>query len=101
MSVLMGVFANYGYVLGKAGPFGLWTWLIVGVGQLLVALVFAEMAGRIPLTGALYNWNSKLSHPGIGWFVGWLIVFAYAVGGVGIIVPMMFRLQNFLVNNQI
>ena len=84
MSVLMGVFANYGYVLGKAGPFGFWTWLIVGAGQLLVALVFAEMAGRIPLTGALYNWNSKLGHPIVAWLVGWLSVFAYAAGSVGI-----------------
>src|SRR5580698_10596709 len=68
MSVLMGIFANYGYVLGKAGPFGLWTWLLVGAGQLLVALVFAEMAGRIPLTGAIYNWNTRLTNPTIGWF---------------------------------
>ncbi len=96
MSVLMGVFANYGYVLGKAGPFGLWTWLIVGVGQLLVALVFAEMAGRIPLTGALYNWNGKLGHPTISWLVGWLTVFAYSAGSVGIVVALMNPLQSLL-----
>jgi amino acid transporter len=96
MSVLMGIFANYGYVLGKAGPFGLWTWLIVGAGQLLVALVFAEMAGRIPLTGALYNWNGKLGHPTVSWLVGWLTVFAYAAGSVGIVVALMGPIQSFL-----
>lgn len=96
MSVLMGVFANYSYVLGKAGPFGLWTWLIVGVGQLLVAFVFAEMAGRIPLTGALYNWNGKLGHPTVSWLVGWLTIFAYAAGSVGIVVALMNPLQSLI-----
>ena len=96
MSVLMGVFSNYGYVLGKAGPFGLWTWLIVCVGQLLVALVFAEMAGRIPLTGALYNWNNKLSTHSVAVTVHWLTVFAYAISGAGIMVAAMGPLQTFL-----
>ena len=96
MSVLMGVFSNYGYVLGKAGPFGLWTWLIVCVGQLLVALIFAEMAGRIPLTGALYNWNNKLSNNAIAVTVHWLTVFAYAISGAGIMVAIMGPLQTFL-----
>jgi len=96
MSVLMGIFANYGYVLGKAGPFGLWTWLLVGGGQFLVALVFAEMAGRIPLTGALYNWNTRLANPTVGWFTAWLLLFAYAVGCAGVVVAMLAPLQTFL-----
>jgi len=96
MSVLMGVFSNFGFVLGKAGPFGLWTWLIVAVGQFFVCLVFAEMAGRIPLTGALYNWNNKLSHPAVAVTVHWLTVFAYAIGGAGIIVAAMGPLQSLL-----
>lgn len=96
MSVLMGVFTNYGYVLGKAGPFGLWTWFIVGFGQLMVALVFAEMAGRIPLTGALYNWNDKLGHPAISSLVAWLSIFAYAIGAAGIIAIMMAPIQSLV-----
>src|SRR5579862_5925665 len=67
MSVLCGIFSNFGYVLGKAGPFGFWSWPVVGFGQFLVALVFAEMVGRIPLTGAIYNWNTRLANPAIGW----------------------------------
>ena len=96
MSVLMGIFANYGYVLGKGGPFGLWTWLLVGAGQLLVALVFAEMAGRIPLTGALYNWNTRLTNPTVGWFTAWLLFFSTHSGGyVGVVVAMMAPMQTF------
>lgn len=96
MSVLMGIFANYGYVLGKAGAFGIWTWLLVGAGQLLVALVFAEMAGRIPLTGALYNWNTRLTNPTVGWFTAWMLLFAYSIGSTGIIAAMMAPLETLL-----
>lgn len=96
MSIVMGVFANYGYVLHTAGTFGLWSWLIVGIGQLFVALVFAEMAGRLPLTGSLYNWNNRLSHPSIAVTVHWLTVFAYCIGGAGIVVALMSPLQSLL-----
>src|ERR1700761_4411891 len=71
ISITTGIFANYGFVLTKAGPFGYWAWLLVAIGQTLVALVFAEMAGRIPLTGSSYNWNNKLANPTLGWFSGW------------------------------
>lgn len=96
MSVLMGIFVGYGYVLNKAGPFGLWTWVIVGVGQLLVALIFAEMAGRVPLTGSLYNWNSKLGSSGVAWLVGWFVIFAYTIAVPGIIGIMIVPLQTLL-----
>jgi len=88
MSVLTGIFANYKFVLGKAGPFGLWSWLLVMVGHTLTALVFAEMAGRIPLTGCGYNWNNKLAGPVVGWFSGWMALFAYAVGVAAVTVTM-------------
>jgi amino acid transporter len=96
MSVLMGTFASFGFVLNNSGPFGFWTWLIVGVGQLLVALIFAEMASRLPLTGSLYNWNMRLSNPTIAWIVAWTLTFAYAVSGPGVILVLIAPLQTLL-----
>lgn len=96
MSVLMGVFTNYGYVFNKAGAFGLWTWFIVGAGQLMVGLIFAEMAGRIPLTGSLYNWNDKLGHPAVSSLVAWLSIFAYAIAAAGIFVIMIPPIQSLV-----
>ena len=84
MSVLTGIFANYGFMLSKSGPFGCWTWALVSVGHTLTALVFAEMAGRIPLTGCSYNWNNKLASPIVGWFAGWMALAAYTVGVAGV-----------------
>ena len=95
MSVLTGIFANYGFALGKAGPFGFWTWILVGVGQTLTALVFAEMAGRIPLTGCSYNWNRKLTNQTVGWFAGWMALVAYTVG-VSAVTVTIFPLINSL-----
>jgi amino acid transporter len=102
MSVLTGIFANYAFALGKAGPFGFWTWILVGFGQTLTALVFAEMAGRIPLTGCSYNWNNKLTNPVVGWFAGWMALVAYTVGVAAVTVtifPVINSLFGFTVGS--
>ena len=74
ISITTGIFLNYSLVLDGAGPAGFWTWPIVTIGQLLVALVFAELAGRMPLTGYSYQWVTRLAGPGWGWFTGWVAV---------------------------
>src|SRR6185295_9612678 len=68
-------------VLQNAGPAGIWLWPIVAVGQTLVALVIAQFAARIPLSGSSYQWGSRLANPKIGWWFGWL-TFCYLVVGV-------------------
>ncbi len=74
ISITTGIFANYELVIDKAGPAGIWTWPLVTVGQLLVALVFAELAAKIPLTGYSYQWVTRLAGNGQGWFTGWLSI---------------------------
>ena len=78
ISVAVGVFATYNDVLQNGGPLGIWLWPIVVVGQLLVALVIAQFAARIPLSGSSYQWASRLANPKIGWVFGWL-TFCYLV----------------------
>ena len=68
-------------MLRNAGPVGIWLWPIVAVGQILVALVIAQFAARIPLSGSSYQWASQLTNPKIGWVFGWL-TFCYLVLGV-------------------
>lgn len=96
MSVLTGIVANYGFTLGKAGGFGVWSWWLVVLGHGLTALVFAEMAGRTPLAGCAYNWNNKLASPFVGWFTGWMTLFAYTVGVAAVTVTIVPLLQSIL-----
>lgn len=81
ISVAVGIFGTYDDVLRNAGPVGIWLWIIVAVGQILIALVIAQFAARIPLSGSSYQWGSRLANPKIGWWFGWLS-FCYLTIGV-------------------
>ena len=74
VSVIIGIFATFGDVLQTSGPLGIWLFPVVAVGQILVALVYAQFAARIPLTGSSYQWASRLANPKIGWMFGWVAV---------------------------
>lgn len=78
ISITTGIFTTYGTTLRSSGPLGIWTWPLVAVGVLMVALVFAVLSSRIPLAGYSYQWMSRLANPYIGWILGWF-VFAFLV----------------------
>jgi amino acid transporter len=82
ISVAVGVFGTFDDVLQNAGPVGIWLWVAVAVGQILVALVYAQFAARIPLSGSTYQWASRLANPKIGWGFGWLTVCFLSFGVV-------------------
>src|SRR5437899_8278738 len=60
VSILTTIFQFFGlgYAFGGAAFF--WTWPIVFAGQLLVALNFAELAARYPISGCIYQWSRRL-----------------------------------------
>lgn len=74
VSILTTVFQLFGlgFSFGGAGFF--WTWPAVFAGQLLVALCFAELAARYPISGAVFQWSSRLAGTDFGWFTGWIMV---------------------------
>lgn len=84
VSVVIGVFGTYDDVLRNSGPVGIWLFPIVAVGQILVALVYAQFAGRIPLSGSSYQWASRLANPKIGWVFGWIAVWNVGLSPVAI-----------------
>lgn len=84
ISVAVGIFATYDDVLQNAGPVGIWLWAVAAVGQTLVALVVAQFAARIPLSGSSYQWASRLANPKIGWGFGWLSFCYLAIGVVAV-----------------
>ncbi len=83
ISVTTGLFANYGSGLAIGGPSFIWTWLIVGAGQLLVALVFAQLARKIPLSGYAYQWTRHLAGERLGWWAGWIMIVQFIAGMSG------------------
>ena len=84
ISVAVGIFSTYDDVLQNSGPVGIWLWVVVAIGQILVALVYAQFAARIPLSGSFYQWGSRLANPKIGWGFGWLTVCFVSFGVVAV-----------------
>ena len=81
ISITTGIFLNYGFGLKWFGPAAIWTWPIVAVGNMLIALIVAELGTRIPLAGYAYQWSSRLVNSTYGWFVGFAGLLYMAVGG--------------------
>ena len=79
VSILTTVFQLFGLGYSFAGPFFFWTWPAVFCGQILVALCFAELAGRYPISGAIYQWSRRLGGHIVGWFAGWTMIIAQIV----------------------
>jgi amino acid transporter len=84
ISVAVGIFGTYDDMLRTGGPLGIWLWPIVSCGQGLVALVIAQFAARIALTGSSYQWASRLANPKIGWGLGWLTFCWLGIGVVAV-----------------
>lgn len=93
ISITTGIFLNYGFGLSYWGPASIWTWPIVGVGNLMIALVVAELGTRIPLAGYAYQWSARLVNSSYGWFVGFAGLLYMAVGGgaimLGVASPLL------------
>ncbi|MXP20378.1 amino acid permease [Gordonia sp. HNM0687] len=79
VSILTTIFQLFGLGFGFGGPAFFWTWPIVYAGQFLVALCFAEIAARYPISGAIYQWSRRMGGEVIGWFGGWFMMIAQIV----------------------
>ncbi|MEV0603806.1 APC family permease [Streptomyces sp. NPDC050315] len=79
ISILTGTFQLFYFGFGFGGPAYWWSWPMVFVGQLMIALSFAELAARYPVAGSVYNWAKRLGNPHIGWLAGWMMLVASIV----------------------
>lgn len=84
ISVITGVFANFTFGVQQVGGAIIWSWLVVGVGQLMVALVMADLSNRFPIAGYGYQWSSRLTNPHIGYFVAWALLMQFITGFPGV-----------------
>ncbi|MFH8253179.1 APC family permease [Microbacterium sp. B2969] len=74
VSILTTVFQLFALGFGLGGAAFFWTWPAVFVGQLLVALNFAQLSARWPISGAIFHWSSRLAGTVFGWMTGWTMI---------------------------
>jgi urea carboxylase system permease len=86
-----GIFTLFILGLALAGPFFWWSWPIVVIGQLIIALNFAEVSSHFPVAGSVYQWTKYLSNRTYSWFTGWIYLFAgvLTVAAVVATVPLV------------
>ena len=96
VSVTTALFANYGNGLREAGPAFIWTWPLVGAGQLLLALVFTRLAHEIPLSGYAYHWVRHLAGSNWAWWAGWMMILQFLTGMPGVCYALATYLTPYL-----
>ncbi|HET7728303.1 MAG TPA: amino acid permease [Candidatus Limnocylindrales bacterium] len=91
ISVATGTFTNQAVAFGVGGPAIFWAWPLVILGQTFVALNFAELASHFPVAGSIYQWSKRLSNRTLGWFTGWIYLWAgvVTVAAVAATVPLV------------
>jgi amino acid transporter len=86
LSPVVGVYTLFGLCLAAGGPPMLWTYLIIGVCQLLVCLVFGEIVSQFPISGGVYPWARRLVGKRWAWMAGWVYAWALCTSIAGIAV---------------
>lgn len=74
MSVVATWFLLYAFGYTLTGPSMLWSWAAFFAGQMLVALIFCELASHYPVAGSVYNWSKQLATGWTAWMAGWMVV---------------------------
>lgn len=72
LSPVVGVYSTFAIAFVAGGPPMLWSILIAATGQLLVALVFAEIVAQYPVAGGIYPWARRLIGRRWSWLTGWI-----------------------------
>lgn len=72
LSPVVGVYSLFALALAAGGPPMIWWLLIVGLGQLMVALIFSEVVSQYPIAGGVYPWARRLWGKKWAWMTGWI-----------------------------
>jgi len=98
LSPVVGVYSLFAFALAAGGPPMFWWYLLVGIGQMFVCLVFGEVVSQFPISGGLYPWARRLVGKRWAWTAGWVYgcalivtIAAVATGGA----PFLAQLLGF------
>src|SRR6478735_10833849 len=79
LSPVVGVYSTFAIAFVAGGPPMIWSIVIAGLGQLLVALVFSEIVAQFPVAGGIYPWARRLWGRKYAWMTGWVYLIALFV----------------------
>jgi len=94
ISILTGTFQLFYFGFGAAGPAYLWSWPMVLIGQLAVALCFMELAAKYPVAGSVYNWSKQLGSRLVAWSAGLLMLTASIVTLSAVVLALQLNLPR-------
>ena len=84
LSPVVGVYTIFASAFIAGGPPMWWTYLLVGLGQLMVCLVFGEIVSQFPISGGLYPWARRLMGKRWAWMAGWVYAWALCCTMAGV-----------------
>ena len=84
LSPVVGVYTIFASAFIAGGPPMWWTYIGVGVGQLMVCLIFGEIVSQFPISGGLYPWARRLVGKRWAWMAGWVYGWALCCTMAGV-----------------
>ena len=97
LSPVVGVYTIFASAFIAGGPPMWWTYLLVGLGQFLVCLIFGEIVSQFPISGGLYPWARRLMGKRWAWMAGWVYAWALCctmAGAATGVAPFLAQLVN-------
>src|ERR1700682_1524891 len=84
LSPVVGVYTLFATSFAAGGPPMWWTYILVGLGQLMVCLVFGEIVSQFPISGGLDPWARRLMGKRWAWMAGWVYAWALCCTMAGV-----------------
>jgi amino acid transporter len=84
LSPVVGVYTIFTSAFIAGGPPMWWTYILVGLGQLMVCLIFGEIVSQFPISGGLYPWARRLMGKRWAWMAGWVYAWALCCTMAGV-----------------
>ena len=84
LSPVVGVYTIFAGAFIAGGPPMWWTYILVGLGQLMVCLIFGEIVSQFPISGGLYPWARRLMGKRWAWMAGWVYAWALCCTMAGV-----------------
>jgi amino acid transporter len=97
LSPVVGVYTIFASAFIAGGPPMWWTYILVGLGQFMVCLVFGEIVSQFPISGGLYPWARRLMGKRWAWMAGWVYAWALCctmAGAATGVAPFLAQLGN-------